>query len=160
MADKRKQAQQLREEAHQYDQRARDSFARCDTDGFLSQWALGLSANEKRLEADLVENGGQRYFPALFDLTGVRVRAKLYNGNYGTCWMFVDANDKPTGQFITAFPRRVSTMEKKGYREDEELAPGKVKIVGGGGKGLSGAANCRAATVRDDKGYPDDAIVV
>ena len=151
------QAEDLREQARQKDQQARDSFERCDTDGFLSQWASGLTATKLRLAADLLEEP-ERWFAALFDLNGNRVRAKLYNGGYGTCWMFCDANDKPTGTFITAFPKRESTMAKKGYREDEELAPGKVDIVGGGGRGLAGAANCRAAIVRADQGYPEDAI--
>ena len=153
------EAQELRDGARKWEQEAKDSFERCDTDGFVSQWASGLTASKMHLEADLIETP-ERWFPALFDLNGIRVRAKLHNGPFGQCWMFVDANDKPTGQFITAFPKRESTMEKKGYREDEELAPGKAKIVGGGGKGLAGAASCYAAIVRNDNGYPDDAVVV
>ena len=115
---------QLRESADRQDAQARESFDRCDTDGFLSQWALGLGAQRDRLEADILEAGGKAEFPALFTLSGFRARAKLITVpdkfNYGKpkrVWAFFDLNDKPTGKFITPFPKRASTMEKKGYRE-------------------------------------------
>lgn len=154
-----KTAEQLRQEAAAHDQDAADSFERCDTDGFVSQWASGITAREKRLQADIVENGGLAEFMGLFDLdTGARVRAKVIDGKYGLCWAFCDADDKFTGQFVSAFPKREATMAKKGYREDWEQAPARATIVGSG-TGLSGAATCRAVKVRTDEGYPPDAVV-
>lgn len=153
----------LRAEADRQDQAAEESFQRCDTDGFLSQWALGLGAQRDRLQADILEDGGVAEFPALFDLQGNRVRAKLITVpdkfNYGRpkrVWAFCDLQDKLTGKFINPFPKRASTMEKKGYREGTETAPAKADIVGYG-RGLSGHA--WVATVRTDKGYPDTACI-
>lgn len=154
-----KTADQLRAEAAAAEREAHDSFDRCDTDGFLTQWAHGLTAQEKRLQATVIENGGLVEKMGLFDVdTGERVRAKLIDGKYGTCWAFCDADDRFTGQFITAFPKRETTMARKGYVEQWEWVPGKATIVGHG-RGLAGAASCVATTVRTDGGYPPDAVV-
>ena len=133
---------ELREQAATADRARQESWDRSDTDGFVSQWASGLTANKLRLEAEVIENDRVWQFPALFDLDGNRARAKLHNGGYGPCWMFCDSNDRPTGKFITAFPARESTMAKKGYREGMEDAPAKAEIMGGSGTGLAGAASC------------------
>jgi hypothetical protein len=137
-------------------QEAIDSFERCDTDGFLSQWASGICSREASLWADILRNGGKAEFPALFNLAGERVRAKLFAGKFGTCWMFCDANDKPTGKFITAFPAREATMRKKGYVEGVEMVFAGARIAGSG-RGLSGTA--WAEKYRRDNGYPADAKV-
>ena len=63
--DTNKTAEQLRAEASRMAQEAADSFARCDTDGFLSQWAMDLGARERRAQAAIVEAGGVCEFPAL-----------------------------------------------------------------------------------------------
>lgn len=155
-------SEQLRIEANQADKEAQDSFTRCDTDGFLSQWASGLTAELKRREAEIIDNGGWYEFSALFDLSGNRVRAKLVKQSvYGAhwlkeyAWMFFDNNDKPTGKFVKAFPKRDSTMVNKGYREGHELADAQA-FMNGEGHGLSGTAWVDVR--RLDNGYPIDAI--
>lgn len=151
-------AEQHREQAAKSEQAAADSFERCDTDGFLSQWALGLTAQEHRAKANLIEAGGVAEFRALFDAeTGERVRAKLIDGRYGMCWAFADADDQFTGRFVKAFPKREQTMLNKGFREGYETVPAYVCLEGRG-RGLSGTA--WVATKRKDKGYPADAKVV
>lgn len=155
---------ELREQAKAKDREAQESFDRCDTDGFLSQWASGISASKLRLQADIEDNGGKWTFPALFDLDGKRVRAKLgerYNKfayGYESVWIFYDEHDRPIrGKFpIHAFPKRESTMTKKGYREGTETVPAYADIKGRG-YGLSGT--CWVAACRKDNGYPADAIV-
>ena len=150
-------AEALREEARRQDALAEESFQRCDTDGFLSQWAHGITAEKLRLQAQIDENGGVWEFPALFDLDGDRVRAKLisvhdrFRYGYKDVWAFCDEKGQFTGQFLNAFPRRESTLEKKGYREGREDAPAKADIRGSG-YGLSGTA--WVAAVRTDGGYP------
>lgn len=47
-----------------------DSFQRCDTDGFLSQWASGLSAQLAEEQESILRSGGKRTFYALGDLDG------------------------------------------------------------------------------------------
>ena len=158
---KRQTPDELRQEAREMDDAAEESFQRCDTDGFLSQWALGISAQKLRLQAQIEENGGMWEFPALFDLEGNRVRAKLirtydrFRYGYRSVWAFCDKQGQFVGQFINAFPKRESTMVKKGYREGRELAPARADIRGSG-YGLSGTA--WVAAVRKDSGYPDTAV--
>ena len=132
-------AQALRTEAAAHEQAAQDSFDRCDTDGFLSQWASGLTAQLKRCQADVLDNGGMAEFPALFTLDGERVNAKLIDGRFGRCWAMMDEAGKFTGEFIKAFPKRKSTMARKGFREGTEMAPA-VAFMDGRGTGLSGTA--------------------
>ena len=70
-------ADELRSEAAKREQSAADSFDRCDTDGFLSQWASGLTARELRLQAEIEEADGLAEFRGLFDKDGNRIKAKL-----------------------------------------------------------------------------------
>jgi hypothetical protein len=155
-------AAELRNRASESRQKAEESFDRCDTDGFLSQWALGLGAQKDEMQAEIIENGGKSNFPALFNLEGKRVRAKLITTHpswapwtTSTCWALCDKSGKFIGKFITAFPARESTMAKKGYKEGTEDAPAKA-VIQGSGYGLSGSA--WAAVVRTDNGYPENAI--
>ena len=146
------------------DKEAYDSFERCDTDGFLSQWAMGLSAQKHRLAAEIAENGGRHSFPALFDLEGKLVPAKLVNTRYGETWAVLDGDD-PHGDVAKWVGRsraesiegRVRAMEKKGYREGRVMARAKADIVGTG-HGLSGTA--WVAPVRIDGGFSRDVVVI
>jgi hypothetical protein len=56
-----------------------------------------------------------------------------------------DNKYKFTGKFISAFPKRKSTMEKKGYREGT-IKTGATAVFRGSGTGLSG--NVWVAVVR------------
>lgn len=51
-------ADEWREMARECRQRSADSFDRCDTDGFLSQWASDSLANTYRYLAELAEGSG------------------------------------------------------------------------------------------------------
>jgi hypothetical protein len=148
-------ATEHRNAAKAADQEAYDSFERCDTDGFLSQWACGLTANLHRRQAEIMEAGGVAEFPALFNLDGQRVRAKLIDGKYGPCWAICDNRGRYTGEFVGAFPARESTMERKGFREGREVVEA-YAFMNGTGHGLSGRA--WVATGRKDDGYPADAV--
>ena len=86
--------------AHQADQEAQDSFDRCDTDGFLSQWASGMTGRLHRAKAEIAEQGGKAEFPALFDLAGNLVAAKLVETRYGMSWGILP-DDSPDGSFVS-----------------------------------------------------------
>ncbi len=178
------QAADLEAKAAEHRERAEESFQRCDTDGFLSQWASGIEANRLDLQAQVVRNGGLWEFPALFDLEGKRVPAKLIEvrdrfKGYGTrsVWAIVDpATNKFTGQFVSrpsvelydvynkdmgcmvqavrVTKRAAANLAKKGFKEGHEMAPAKAEIIGTG-HGLSGRA--WAAVVRTDKGWVEGA---
>ena len=146
---------------------AANSFERSDTDGFMSQWASGISAQRHRLEAELERNGGVHKFPALFDLEGNLVPAKIVEGRYGAVWAVLEDSEDPHGP-VTDWvsmskarnaARRRQTMEAKGYREGFVRAPAKVKTVGSG-TGLSGALSVHAVIARADGGFSPDAEIV
>lgn len=160
-----KTADQLREEANQADRRAHESWERSDTDGFLSQWASGITARKLRLEAQILEDGGAK-FPGLFvSETGERVKAKIINGQYGQVWMLLDSEGnktefvgRPDCEMGTA-PSARTKMGKLGLYEDWEMAPAKAEIAANG-TGLSGAATAYVRASRTDGGYPETAVVL
>jgi len=61
-----KAGDQLRNKAREADARKEESFQRSDTDGFLSQWASGVTAQKYRKEAELADQGNQDVFRVLF----------------------------------------------------------------------------------------------
>jgi hypothetical protein len=154
---------QCEQEAARLEAAREESFERCDTDGFVSQWADGILASKMRLQAEIERNNGMSEFPALFDLEGNRLPAKLITvpdrfKGYGTrtCWALCDpATGRFTGVFVTpatiGSKRSENCLARKGYRQGTEMAPAKADIVGYG-RGLSG--NAWAAIVRTDGGYP------
>lgn len=158
-------ADEHRRLAREADQEAYESFARCDTDGFLSQWASGLSAQRHRLAAEIADRGGRHEFSALFDLEGNMVPAKLVSTRYGTSWGILSDPDDPHGEIsrwvgrsrAESLDKRRRAMEKKGYREGRVMARARADIVGHG-HGLSGSA--WVAAVRTDGGFSRDVDVV
>jgi hypothetical protein len=95
-----KTIEELTADRNRYLDAARESFERCDTDGFLSQWAHDLGAKECEAQIKILENGGKAEFWGLFDLHGNRVPAKLIQGKFGPCWALLD---KPFGRFVGKF---------------------------------------------------------
>ena len=70
-----KSSSEYRKLASKSEDKARESFNRCDTDGFLSQWASGLNARLNRSKADLVDAGNTFTFTGLYE-GDRRVKAK------------------------------------------------------------------------------------
>ena len=140
--------------------RKEESFQRCDTDGFLSQWAHGINARQDDRNADILRAGGTAVFPALFDLQGRRVKARIVNTKYGRRWCVLDADGNAVA-WIAVGPKQAWTTIKHGFVEGFERAPAKARISApAGATGLGGAASCYVETVRTDAGFPDDAIPV
>ena len=165
--DATKQAQALRDEAAEEERRREESWQRSDTDGFVSQWAHGLTAQLKRREADLLEAGNVATFRGLFDrTTGKRVRAKIvyvedrFSG-FGTVakWIVLDSSDRAVHWLPAYKSGKQSKIYKTGFEERDEIAPAEA-VIAGGGKGLAGAASCVVTVRRTDGGYPQDATPV
>ncbi|MFS0885076.1 hypothetical protein [Aeromicrobium sp. 179-A 4D2 NHS] len=161
------EAETLRDEAAAKEREKHDSFERSDTDGAVSQWASGISADRLRLEAQVVEQGGVHEFRALFDLEGNLVPAKNVQTRYGYAWAILSDPDDPNSD-VTAWvneskarkgAQRRKTMEKKGYREGIVKAPAKV-MTGGSGTGLSGALTVSNYIGRADGGFSRDVEIV
>lgn len=125
-------AKALRNKAGDNRQSAQDSFDRCDTDGFLSQWASGICAQRDDHAADVAELGGLWTFPALFDLNGKLVAAKLIQTAYGLRWGVLQTDDPNSSvvKWLAFAPARKSTLEKHGFREGTVLAPAYADIRG------------------------------
>jgi hypothetical protein len=151
-------------EAAAADQAAYDSFERCDTDGFLTQWASGLTAQEKRAQARIAEAGGVAEFPALFTLAGEPVPARLVSTRYGTKFaVFASAADAaeygaPVVAWVNPFVKP-AFLAKKGYKVQQVLAPAKATLRGSG-TGLAGATSVHVVVVRTDGGFDPAAPVV
>lgn len=136
-----------------------ESFDRCDTDGFLSQWAYGLNAQEYAAKADILEHGGCAQFLGLYR-DGVRVPAKIIETQFGARWMLCDAatgrtagSFYPVGRMEDGKPvnSKRAKLVKDGFEERLEWAPAVAKCIGVG-TGLSGRA--WIATLRADGGWP------
>lgn len=115
-------AEQWREEARASEQRRADSWERSDTDGFMSQWASGLMAQEYELKAKLAEAGGVTETTAIFDAeTGEVASTHWGEGQWGGYWVLNDdAAAKYGKRFLNeskaATPqKRHAALLKKGF---------------------------------------------
>lgn len=151
-------ATEHRAKAAAADQRAADSFERSDTDGFLSQWASGLTAQLERLKADLADEGGRTEFAGLYE-GDRRVKAKIvhYKNKFShtdeSSWLLHEDEtaliDARGGKFVPTGER--SRVQKRlGLRERREVADA-YAFMNGSGTGLSG--NAWPALARSN---PDD----
>jgi hypothetical protein len=153
-----------RAEAAAHETAREESFQRCDTDGFLSQWAHGKSAELARAKAKLADDGGTAEFPGLYRRSdGARMRAVLisykcsYTYSTKWAWSFRHA-DGSVNRSMPLLPDTRSTrgkLWKLGYEVKMETAPARAYMAGEG-TGLSGT--CWVAVSRSDDGYPVDAV--
>jgi len=152
-------AEQLDAAAAAHRKEAADSFDRCDTDGFISQWASGICTREAELQAEIVRNGGKAEFWGLYTADGKRVAAKMIEGQYGLVWLLRDdAADTFGRRFVPVNIEGKSRVQKKlGLTEVKEIAPAEAFITGRG-HGLSGSA--WAATKRTGDEWGLDSTVI
>lgn len=81
--------EEWRKMAQESHQRSADSFDRCDTDGYLSQWASDITGRLYSLCADVAEHGGMWDFPALADADGALIEgARQVDTRYGRAWVY------------------------------------------------------------------------
>jgi len=124
-------AEEWRAKARGSEQRRAESWERSDTDGFMSQWASGLMAQEYEECADLAEKDGMTTTPALFFAdTGEVASTHLNDGRWGQYWVL---NDKATAFFGKRFLNR-SNAESPAKRRDAMVkrgfTVGRVKVAG------------------------------
>ena len=75
-----------------------ESFRRCDTDGFLSQYASNISAHVWQEKASIVHNGGYSEFVVLVDSDGTVVSDRSFTNKYGTSWLIFDEHQDRLGR--------------------------------------------------------------
>jgi hypothetical protein len=144
-----KTAHEYREEAKTHETRAHESFERCDTDGFVSQWCSGLSAQLAKAKAELTENGKRAEFTGLYEGER-RLKAKVVDGKFGCVWLLHEAEANRFGRKFIPMGRRSKVQKALGLHEAREMAPAWAAI-NGSGKGLSGLATARVVTYRTDR---------
>lgn len=140
----------LRAEADQHDRDAYESFQRCDTDGSVSQWASGITAERKRLQASILENNGMAEIGCVVDAEDQIAPARWIETRFGGCYALFedfDSVNSRSGQIIEWLSE--SKMKRLGFRPALCLRPAKAEIVGSG-RGMSGALSCRAMAVPND----------
>lgn len=136
-----------------------ESFERCDTDGFLSQWASGIGAERDRREIQILKQGGCATFPVLCDSEGNVIATKIYTfpdqyrghgfvdrwkideAKYGKKWI-------PTGE-------KSRVQKQLGLHEEYRWFPAYAKIAvprGAKSTGLGGCANAYVGTFKKDEG--------
>lgn len=145
-----KSADEYRAMARDARKDADDSFDRCDTDGFLSQWASDTTARQYDLAAVLAENGGEAEFDALFDLDGNIVPAALIDAKYGRTWIVresFDAMRARTGSAV-AFVKPLATDMNTSEDGRVWFTPNKRSVSAAARKGYRyGTISCKAMIV-------------
>lgn len=137
-------AEALHAEAQAHYEEQAASFERCDTDGFVSQWASGIMGDLARVKARLVEQGGESEFHALFDLDGNVISTHEGYGQYGRYYVLTDEAEARFGRrFISpSGAQKIETRRKnnraKGVTEGTIRARAYAETFGRG-TGLSGA---------------------
>ena len=148
-SDRATRAEALRAQANDCDRKAAESFDRCDTDGFLSQWANGITGQQLRAQARIEENGGTMTFARtiVVDADGNDVGARQVHTRYGYKWR-IDSRDL----WVAYNPTGSRGLAKYGLSEVDVIEVGPAKaIIEGTGKGLAGAASCYVRIVRTDR---------
>lgn len=135
-----KTGDELREMASESARRSRDSFDRCDTDGFLSQWASDTTARLYRHAADLADNGWTAEFDELFDAeTGERLNVRLVETRYGMAFVY----DTPQGAVWVSRSHASTDAKRRKHYAGKGVTLGTIRrrvvpAMDGRGTGLNG----------------------
>lgn len=135
---------ELRAQAAECDAEARASFERCDTDGFLSQWASGINGQLLRQQAELADAGGMAWFAKweLVNAAGEVMDARVCQTRYGAKWR-IDSTDEWI-KYGSA-----GAAKRKGYAIVDRIEQAAAfAVIAGEGTGMSGAASCYVAVMR------------
>lgn len=151
----------LKAEAKRKREAKEESFQRCDTDGFLSQWAHGIGAEQDEKTIKILENGGCAQFPVLCDADGNVLAHKVYkfadihrpdqwNAPMKKMWRIPDDKLAKYGRKWVPVGYGSRIQKKLGLHEESRWFPAVAKLTTGGRKatGLSGCANAFVAVFK------------
>jgi hypothetical protein len=122
-------ADEYKASARECRKRSSDSFDRCDTDGYLSQWAADMTARKHEVESELATQDGWGDFPALFDLQGSLIPARHVKTRYGMAWV-EDTDNGPVWynpSRAKSSERRQEANARKGFYVGRVVARGYVR---------------------------------
>jgi len=154
--------QELRDRAAAHDGKAVESFDRCDTDGFVSQWADGIMADVDRLAAKIMQDNGYHRFAALYDSTGTLINAWEIETRYGWAWKITGPDGSVRWERESRaqnWRNRIKANARKGFFVGSVMLPARATTGGGSGTGLSGACNVHAVAVPVHRDYRDYVIL-
>lgn len=131
-------------EAARHREAKEESFARCDTDGFLTQWAHDVAAGREHLQRKIEEHDGCYLFRVLVRLDSGELAAFAREEftsrfHYGTDTMWKIERPRATERRWLPVAKRESTYARKGFKTAWLVAPAYADITGTG-YGLSGNA--------------------
>jgi hypothetical protein len=139
-------AEEWRAESARHSDQARESFDRCDTDGFLSQWASSITARLCEVKAEVAERGGVWSFVALMEGDRI-VSERTVRSKFGTSWLLSHEEAEKFGRtFIPTGP--TSRVQSRLGLHEGKVERRAFVTIKGSGTGLSGAANSRVVVVR------------
>lgn len=118
-------ADEHREAAKALYRRSAESFERCDTDGFLSQWAADSSAARHRTAAEVLDNGGRYCLMGLYDgERRVAAVCRSFETRFGhkTSWILTDEEEARYGRKFIPFGGRSRIQKQLGLTERWEMA--------------------------------------
>lgn len=126
-------AEQYRALAKDAHQRRIESFERCDTDGYLSQFALDVTSSCYRVAAELAERDWKDSWHTLADMDGNLVPCReietKYGWAYGVYRTFEDAQN--CGEIIQWVGTSGRAAKNKGYQLVVVQSEAKVEMGGG-----------------------------
>ncbi|BDM70558.1 hypothetical protein HEK616_40450 [Streptomyces nigrescens] len=154
------EAKALRERAEACESSREESFRRCDNDGFLTQWAAGVSAQAYSLDADIVAQGGKWEFPALFDLEGTLVPARRERGQYGWYWELLNERGRRIGWFNESKAKNPETRRRNNAKKGYYVGTVRVPAEAGVRNTEPGTNWIATVPVRKDGGWSPDAEIV
>ena len=129
-------AEQYKNNSEANRQESLDSFDRCDTDGFLSQWALQRMAFLENHKKELCEKFGLHTFLGLYK-GNRRIKAKQILGEYGYSWLLHETErEEFAGRTFLPFNNgngRSKILKSFGLEELKVKSPAWVDFAKNGG---------------------------
>ena len=141
--ERKQEAAALRQSVIDADERAAASYERSGTDGFLSQWASGLTSQLHSAQIRLLAGDLTASFDGLYEGER-RVKAKIIRTQYGQCWLLHEdetALIEKRGKAFVPFGKNSRIHKSLGLTQEFETAPAWADVHGEG-RGLAGAASC------------------
>jgi hypothetical protein len=133
---------------------AEESFQRCDTDGFLSQWALQSSSSVDNANIRILKNGGYVAVRVLCDAEGNIVSDRIRTFPHPMFeWRSVSKWDLGRNAERRWVPMGDKSRVQKqlGLHEESRYVRGYAKITApAGARGLSGCASAYVGHFRSD----------
>lgn len=128
-------AEQYRAMAAERRVKSLESFERCDTDGFLSQWALDVCASQYDMMAELVENDCKSCFWGLYEgerrvmAKTIQVRSN-YSYRLETVWVLHDSEAEKFGRKFIPYGSKSRIQTKLGLKQLQEVDDAWITLSG------------------------------